>query len=75
MEALLKLIVGVDGVTAEMLISLAYLYVAGQAITTLGFVTGFLGLATIITRCIRYNIDKISEVSKARIEKGLTSSR
>jgi len=61
MEALLKLIVGVDGVTAEMLVKLSYIYLASKFIGTAGVVVGFLGMASIICRTVRFGITKASE--------------
>ena len=58
MEALLKLIVGVDGVTAGMLTQVAYLYVVGLSVTAVKWIAIFLGMTAIICKTVKYGIDK-----------------
>lgn len=60
MEALLKLIVGVDGVTAEMLVQLSYIYLATELVGWAGITITILGLVAIICKTVRYGIDKAS---------------
>lgn len=52
MEALLKLIVGVDGVTASMLLQVAWLYVASTAVQAIAWAAGAVSVIWIICRTI-----------------------
>ncbi len=61
MEALLKLIVGIDGVTAEALIQLSYIYLASKFISAATVVASLLGVVAIITKTVRYGIDKAAQ--------------
>ncbi len=61
MEALLKLIVGVDGVTAAMLVQVSYLYVATKVIHSLTVIATVLGVVALITKTVRFGITKASE--------------
>jgi len=66
MEALLKLIVGVDGVTAEMLVQIAHLYVLVQAISVVATTITILGLVGIICYTVRWGINRNCEVVEKR---------
>jgi len=67
MEALLKLIVGVDGVTANMLVQVSYLYVATKVISTVGYVAALLGFTYLVTGTIKWGIERTAKVTEASI--------
>ena len=64
MEALLKLIVGVDGVTAGMLVQLGYMYLVIRVIVA----ATVLGVVMIIASAVRYGIDSVAKRHEAILE-------
>jgi len=67
-EALLKLVVGVDGVTAEMLVHIANLWVLVHAITVVGYIAGFVGFAAVVCYTIRWGINRNCEMREAGVK-------
>lgn len=67
MEAILKLIVGVDGVTAEMLLQISYLYVALSIAETIATWAGVVAVFAMLFHTIRWGINRNCAVVDAQI--------
>ncbi len=67
MEAILKLIVGVDGVTAEMLVQISYLYAALRITGIAATLIGTIAVFAMLFYTIRWGINRNCSVVEARI--------
>lgn len=72
MEALLKLIVGVDGVTAEMLLQISYLYAGMRIVGTIASLIGAIAVFGMLFYTIRWGINRNCSVVEARIAAKVT---
>lgn len=72
MEAILKLIVGVDGVTAEMLLQISYLYAALKITSTIATLAGAIAVFAMLFYTIRWGINRNCSVVEARIAAKVT---